>query len=68
MMVAIRIMLYYQASRGLYYTQGADTALGTDVPAPNFELIDDLRMQSYDVASFQFLGRSFQGSGFLSCS
>jgi hypothetical protein len=48
MMVAIRIMLYYQRVVGLYYRKARDT-LGTDVPAPNFEkLIDDLRMQSYD--------------------
>jgi hypothetical protein len=57
MMVAIRIMLYYQRV-GLYYRKARDTAIGTDVPAPNFEkLIDDLRMQSYDFAALH--------SGFL---
>lgn len=49
LMVAIRIMLYFQRITGLYYRKARSTPSGDLVLAPDFDkLSDDLRMQAYD--------------------
>jgi hypothetical protein len=49
MLVAIRVMAFYQRKVGLYLRRARDTPVTDAVPAPDFEsCADDLRMQSYD--------------------
>ena len=49
MMIAVRVMLFFQRSTGLYYRRAREAPPADDVSAPDFsKLADDLRMQAYD--------------------
>lgn len=49
LMIAVRVMLFFQRSSGLYYRKARELAVGTPVAIPDFDkLADDLRMQAYD--------------------
>ena len=49
LMVAIRIMLYFQRAVNLYYRKARATAMPDVITLPDFDkLADDLRMQLYD--------------------
>lgn len=49
LLVAIKVMLYYQNKVGLWLRRARDTAVGTPVPDPNFDTCaEDLRMQTFD--------------------
>ena len=50
LLVAIKILLYYQNIINIWLRQARDTAVGTDVPGPDYtQLLTTLRMQSYDL-------------------
>jgi hypothetical protein len=49
LMMAVRIMLYFQRSTALYFRKARDTDVANPVTVPDFDrLADDLRMQAYD--------------------
>ena len=49
LMIAIRVMLYFQRLVAHYFRKARSAPVGTDVPVPDFDrLMDELRMQAYD--------------------
>ena len=50
LLVAIKVLLYYQNIINIWLRQARDTPTGTDVPGPDYnQLIMTLRMKSYDL-------------------